>query len=55
MKMRARRRRSKPMLLRGPWHGGRRVLGKHVVLRVFEDVGHNEHNCWDEFLVLRFK
>lgn len=55
MKMRARRLRYKTMLLRGPWHGGRRILGKYVILKVFEGVGHDEQNCWDEYLIARFK
>lgn len=55
MKMRTRRLRCKPIKLRGPWYGGRRVFGKHTVLRVFESVGHDEHNCWNEYLVARFK
>lgn len=57
MKMRARRRRWKPMFLRGPFHGSwrQRVLGKCVILRVVADVGHDEHNCWDEFLIARYK
>jgi hypothetical protein len=55
MKMRALRRRPTAMYLHGPWHRGRRVLGKYVVVRVFENVGHDEHNCWTEYLILRFK
>jgi hypothetical protein len=43
------------MYLHGPWHRARRVLDNYVVVRVFENVGHDEHNCWTEYLILRFK
>lgn len=56
MKMRARRRRHKVMHIKGP--GAWRRLpstSKQVVLFTFTDVGHDEHNCWDEYLIARFK
>ena len=56
MKLRARRRRWKTRMLIGlfAWKqlcGARKVW----VLRVFKDVGCDEHNGWDEYLVMRFK
>ncbi|WP_157657773.1 hypothetical protein [Burkholderia ubonensis] len=56
MKLRARRLRWKTMMLRGPgaWRRIPRTR-KVLVLQVFENVGHDEHNCWDEYLIAWFK
>lgn len=54
MKMRKLRRRYKIMYLRGPYYGPPRVLGKYQLLAVIEE-GHDEHNCWENFLIARFK
>lgn len=56
MKIRELRRRYKIIYLKGPYYKEqRRIIGKFTVLRVFEDVGHDEHNCWTEYLVARYK
>lgn len=55
MKMRLHRRRYQTWWLRGPYYGPwRRVLGKHIIMRA-EEVGHDEHNCWMEYLIARYK
>lgn len=55
MKIRDLRRRYKVIYLRGPWYKERRVFGKYTTLRVFEGIGHDEHNCWTEYLIARYK
>ena len=53
--MRHKRLRYRTWWLYGPYYrSAPRVHGKHVVLRV-ENVGHDEHNCWDECLIARWK
>lgn len=54
MKIRELRRRYKVIHLRGPWYKERRILGKYTTLQEFE-VGHDEHNCWTEYLIARYK
>lgn len=54
-KVRALRRRYRTLWLSGPnrapMHG---AVNKHVVLCV-EEAGHDEHNCWMEYLIARWK
>lgn len=56
MKMRMLRRRYKVLHFKGPGAWQRLpTTPKQLVLQVFTDVGHDEHNCWDEYLIARFK
>lgn len=55
MSMQKMRRRWKTMRIRGPRYEEVFVTGKHIVLRVIVNCGHDEHNCWNEYLIARFK